>query len=95
MDSATQTFTPTVLQRQSPVPSDLDIAQAAFLKPIDLVARELGLREDELEHYGPTKAKVRLTVLERLSQQPMGATSTSPPSPPHRWAKARPPRPSG
>jgi len=72
MDSATQPFSPTVLQRQSPVPSDLDIAQAAILKPIDLVARELGLREDELEHYGPTKAKVRLEVLERLGQRPNG-----------------------
>ena len=37
-------FTPTVLRRKTPVPSDLDIAQAATLKPIGLVAAELGLR---------------------------------------------------
>jgi formyltetrahydrofolate synthetase len=54
------------------VPADLDIAQAATLKPIELVAAELGLRGEELEHYGPTKAKVRLEVLERLSQRPNG-----------------------
>ncbi len=72
MDSATRPFTPTALHRQSPVPADLDIAQAATLKPIELVAAELGLRGEELEHYGPTKAKVRLEVLERLSQRPNG-----------------------
>ncbi|MBK8571403.1 MAG: formate--tetrahydrofolate ligase [Holophagaceae bacterium] len=72
MDSATRSFTPTALHRQSPVPADLDIAQAATLKPIELVAAELGLRGEELEHYGPTKAKVRLEVLERLSQRPNG-----------------------
>ena len=61
-------FTPTVLRRENPVPSDLDIAQAAALKPIGMVAAELGLGEDELEYYGPTKAKVRLEVLERLRE---------------------------
>ena len=48
MDSATRSFTPTALHRQSPVPADLDIAQAATLKPIELVAAELGLRGEEL-----------------------------------------------
>ena len=65
-------FAPTVLRRQAPVPSDLDIAQKAALKPIGLVAAELGLQEDELESYGSTKAKVRLEVLERLRERPNG-----------------------
>ena len=37
-------------------------------RPILDIARELGLREDELELYGTYKAKVRLDVLERLPQ---------------------------
>ena len=34
------------------VPSDLDIAQAAKMKPIVEIARHLGLLEDELEFHG-------------------------------------------
>jgi formyltetrahydrofolate synthetase len=54
------------------VPSDLDIAQQAVLKPIGVIAAELGLQEDELELHGPTKAKVRLEVLERFRDRPNG-----------------------
>ena len=35
-------FQPTPLELVSPVPSDIDIAQAAHLKPISQVAEELG-----------------------------------------------------
>ena len=72
MDLVTKPFMATTLHRQLPVPSDLDIAQAASLKPIGQVAAELGLLEEELELYGPTKAKVRLEVLERLRDRPNG-----------------------
>ncbi|MCM2250696.1 MAG: formate--tetrahydrofolate ligase, partial [Geothrix sp.] len=72
MDTVARPFSPTLLQRRDPVPTDLAIAQAATLKPISQVASELGLGEDELEHYGPTKAKVRLEVLERLRARPDG-----------------------
>src|SRR5512133_923990 len=72
MATVTRPFTPTALQPRTPVPSDLDIAQAAALKPIALVGAELGLQEGELEFYGPTKAKVRLEVLERLRPRPNG-----------------------
>src|SRR5215210_2386644 len=51
-------------------PSDLEIAQAARLRPIVEVAAELGLREDDLELYGRHKAKVHLDVLERLRDRP-------------------------
>ena len=54
------------------MPSDLEIAQSAKLLPVAEVAEKLGLREDELDLYGRDKAKVRLSVLERLSDQPDG-----------------------
>ena len=72
MNTVTRPFTPTALRRRDPVPSDLEIAQAATLKPIGLLAAELGLEEGELELYGPTKAKVRLEVLDRLRARPNG-----------------------
>jgi formyltetrahydrofolate synthetase len=65
-------FTPTRLNRQHPVPSDIEIAQAATLKPITLIAEELGLLPGEIEQYGDTKAKVRLEVLQRLHHVPDG-----------------------
>ncbi len=66
------TFTPTPLKRRRPVPSDIEIAQEATLKPITLVAEELGLLPSEIEPYGDTKAKVRLDVLQRLQHVPDG-----------------------
>ena len=54
------------------VPSDLDIAQAAKLKPIVEIARKIGIREDELELYGKYKAKISLSILDRLKDKPFG-----------------------
>ena len=65
-------FKPTKLKLLRPVPSDIDIAQAAKLKPILQVAAELGIRENELELYGPYKAKVKLEILERLKNKKNG-----------------------
>lgn len=65
-------FTPTPLKRRKPVPSDIEIAQEATLKPITLVAEELGLLPNEIEPYGDTKAKIRLEVLQRLQHIPDG-----------------------
>jgi len=65
-------FTPTQLKLRTPVPSDIEIAQEATLKPIVQVAEEVGLLPDELEFYGPYKAKVKLEVLERLKDVPNG-----------------------
>lgn len=56
----------------APVPKDLDIAQAATIKPIIEVARHAGLHEDDLELYGRYKAKVHLDVRERLADRPNG-----------------------
>ena len=63
---------PTPLKLKSPVPSDLEIAQAATLKPISQIAEEIGLLPEELLLYGPYKAKVKLSVLERLADRPNG-----------------------
>jgi formate--tetrahydrofolate ligase len=47
-------------------PTDLEIARSVTPRPIRDVARDLGLREDEIEEYGPYKAKVSLKAIERL-----------------------------
>jgi formyltetrahydrofolate synthetase len=51
-------------------PSSLEIAQAATLRPIEEVALDAGLLPDEIELYGRFKAKVDLSVLERLQERP-------------------------
>src|SRR6202050_4350053 len=48
------------------VPSDIEIAQAATPIPIDKIATEAGILPEELELYGKTKAKVHLSVRDRL-----------------------------
>jgi methylenetetrahydrofolate dehydrogenase (NADP+) / methenyltetrahydrofolate cyclohydrolase / formyltetrahydrofolate synthetase len=68
----TRTFTPSVLNLRLPVPSDIEIAQEAELKPISVIAEEVGLLPEELEYHGEYKAKVRLSVLERLKDIPDG-----------------------
>ena len=64
--------TPSPLELLDPVPSDIDIAHAAVMKPIKDLAAEIGLLEDELEMYGKFKAKVTLDVLNRLKDVPDG-----------------------
>jgi len=54
------------------VPSDLEIAQAAKLKPIVEIAKKIGIKEDELELYGRYKAKISLSILERLKDKTFG-----------------------
>jgi methylenetetrahydrofolate dehydrogenase (NADP+) / methenyltetrahydrofolate cyclohydrolase / formyltetrahydrofolate synthetase len=65
-------FTPTKLTLLNPVPSDIDIAQAGTLKPIVQIAEELGIEAEELELFGPYKAKIKLEILERLKGNPDG-----------------------
>jgi formate--tetrahydrofolate ligase len=54
------------------VSSNLQIAQAARLRPIADIAADLGIERDELESYGPFKAKVSLSILDRLRDRPDG-----------------------
>lgn len=57
---------------RDPVPSDIEIAQAAQLRPIKEIAAELGLTEDDIDLYGKYKAKVHLDVLEKFKDRPQG-----------------------
>ncbi len=52
--------------------SSLEIAQEATLRPILDVADDAGLLPEEVEPYGRYKAKVDLSVLERLADRPDG-----------------------
>jgi formyltetrahydrofolate synthetase len=67
-----QGFQATRIKLLRPVPSDIEIAQAGKLKPISQVAEELGLKPNELELYGPYKAKIKLEAYERLQNRPDG-----------------------
>ncbi|MGD8684636.1 MAG: formate--tetrahydrofolate ligase [Chloroflexota bacterium] len=48
--------------------TDLEIARSVTPRPIDDVAADLGLRPEEIERYGTTKAKVTLEGLERVER---------------------------
>jgi formyltetrahydrofolate synthetase len=50
------------------MPSSLEIAQAATLLPIEEIAAAAGLQPEEVEPYGRTKAKIDLSVLDRLRE---------------------------
>jgi formate--tetrahydrofolate ligase len=54
------------------MPSSLEIAQAARLRPVAEIASEIGLEPEEVELYGSFKAKVSLSVLDRLAERPDG-----------------------
>ena len=80
-------FTPIKLKLRKPVPSDIEVAQESDLKPISLIAEELGLLPEELEFYGPYKAKIKLEALDRLKNVPNGRyidVTAITPTPPRR-----------
>src|SRR5438874_2909266 len=52
------------------MPSSLEIAQSAVLRPIDELAAELGLLDEDVDLYGRFKAKIDLSVLDRLAANP-------------------------
>src|SRR3954453_6639826 len=54
------------------MPSSLEIAQQATLRPITEIAEAAGLLPDELDPYGRDKAKGSLDVLDRLADRPDG-----------------------
>jgi formate--tetrahydrofolate ligase len=54
------------------MPSSLEIAQAATLRPVSEIAADIGLEPDEVELYGSYKAKISLGVLDRLASRPDG-----------------------
>jgi formate--tetrahydrofolate ligase len=56
----------------SPIPSDIDIARAAVMLPIEQIANRLGISPDDLEPYGKTKAKISMDLYKRLRDRPAG-----------------------
>src|SRR3954464_12833173 len=52
--------------------SGLEIAQSAELRPIAEVAAAAGIEPDELQPYGASRAKVSLSILDRLADRSDG-----------------------
>jgi len=63
---------PLPLKMLDKVPSDIEIAMAQTPKPISDLAHEIGITANELENYGKYKAKVDLSILDRLSHRKDG-----------------------
>ncbi|MBP9890400.1 MAG: formate--tetrahydrofolate ligase [Planctomycetes bacterium] len=51
---------------------DQEIARAAKLENIEVIAKRYGINRDEIDLYGDVKAKVRLSILDRLKDKPNG-----------------------
>lgn len=71
-DARSRKVKPLKLNLKEKVPSDIEIAMEQTPKPIPQLAREVGFLPDELESYGRYKAKVELSVLERLQHRKNG-----------------------
>jgi formate--tetrahydrofolate ligase len=52
--------------------SDIEIARAAKMRPIDEVASKIGISRDQLLHYGPYKAKLSLDTVKSLQSKKPG-----------------------
>ena len=52
------------------IPSDLEIAQAATLRPIEEIAEKMGLSREDIELHGNYMAKIHLEALEKLQGSP-------------------------
>ena len=52
------------------IPSDLDIARAASLKPLDDIAQDLGIGPHLLEPYGESVVKIKLAAIDELADRP-------------------------
>jgi len=52
------------------IPSDLDIARTALLKPLDDIAHELGIGPHLLEPYGESVVKIKLAAIDELADRP-------------------------
>ena len=52
--------------------SDIEIAQATEMRPIDEIAKAAAISPDHLEHYGKYKAKVSLDALAQSGDKQQG-----------------------
>ena len=53
----------------TPVPSDIEVSQSITIAPIGLIAESIGVLPGEYDLYGSCKAKINLSVRERLAHQ--------------------------
>jgi formate--tetrahydrofolate ligase len=74
--------------------SDLEIAQAAKLKPIGEIAAKLGIPTEYLIPYGHDKAKVDLRFMKTLADRPDGKLILVTATTPTAAGEGRPPTPS-
>ncbi|NIR43184.1 MAG: formate--tetrahydrofolate ligase [Gemmatimonadetes bacterium] len=63
------------------IPQDIEIAQAAELRPIGEIADGLGLEDDDFEPYGRDKAKVSLDVSRRSPKAKLVLVTAITPTP--------------
>ena len=71
--AATAAKNPTVASQHANPKSDIDIAQAAKMRPILDIARErLGIAPENLEPYGHYKAKLSMSFIKSLKSRPNG-----------------------
>src|SRR5450631_378552 len=59
-------------KRGSTVPSDIEIAREAKMKPIGDIAARLGIPPESVENYGRYKAKISLDYIQSLEGRPNG-----------------------
>ncbi len=52
--------------------TDIQIAKEATMLPISEIAKQLGVKDDELEFYGKYKAKITDEFLDRMKDKPSG-----------------------
>ena len=65
-------ITPLPLKLVTPVPPDIIVSRCQRPKQVTTVAKEVGIAPHELEPYGSSKAKVDLTLLQRLGHRRNG-----------------------
>ncbi|MBM3556802.1 MAG: formate--tetrahydrofolate ligase [Alphaproteobacteria bacterium] len=59
-------------QKPSKVPSDIEIARVAKMRPIAEIGRKIGIPEKNLVNYGPHKAKVTFDFIDGLKNRKDG-----------------------
>jgi len=65
-------FTRKELVLLRPVPTDIEVSQSISPVDVNLIAEAAGVLPLEYDLYGRTKAKISLSVRERLKDQPDG-----------------------
>jgi len=65
-------FSALPLELKRPVPSDIEISRSQKPKNVSQLAEELELLPEEIDFYGKSKAKVSLSILDRLKEKQNG-----------------------